>query len=64
MTSTKATRVVRGPDRIETNKRGFWLLKNPSTNKGLAFTQDERDQLGLNALLPSRVRHRSRSNGI
>jgi malic enzyme len=47
--------VVCGPDRIVTSKRGFWLLKNPSTNKGLGFTQQERDQLGLNALLPPRI---------
>jgi len=56
MTSMKGSRVVRGPDLIETTKRGFWLLKNPSTNKDLAFTQSERDLLGLNAMLPARVR--------
>ena len=27
---------VRGPSVIETTKRGVWILKNPSTNKGLA----------------------------
>ncbi|MEN8182483.1 MAG: oxaloacetate-decarboxylating malate dehydrogenase, partial [Myxococcota bacterium] len=47
---------MRGPDRIETNKRGFWLMKNPSTNKDLGYTQQERDRLGLNALLPSEIR--------
>ncbi|MBW2495599.1 MAG: NAD-dependent malic enzyme [Deltaproteobacteria bacterium] len=56
MTRAKRSRVVCGPDQIETNKRGFWLLKNPATNKDLAFTQEERDQLGLNALLPPRIR--------
>jgi malic enzyme len=55
MGGEKGSRVVRGPDRIVTSKRGFWLLKNPSTNKDLGFTQEERDQLGLNALLPSRI---------
>ena len=50
MTSVKGPRAVRGPDRIETSKRGFWLLKNPSTNKDLGFTQEERD--GLGALFP------------
>ena len=55
MTGVKGSRVVRGADRIVTNKRGFWLLKNPSTNKDLGYTQEERDRLGLNALLPSRI---------
>ena len=48
-------RVVRGPDVIRTRKRGFWLMKNPATNKGLAYPQEERDRLGLNALLPPRI---------
>jgi len=55
MTGVKRSWVVRGPDQIVTSKRGFWLLKNPSTNKGLGFTQEERDRLGLNALLPPRI---------
>ena len=44
-----------GEDRIETRKRGVWLLKNPSTNKGLAFTLAERRALGLDGLLPHQV---------
>ncbi len=44
-----------GEDRIETRKRGVWLLKNPSTNKGLAYTKEERRQLGLDGLLPHQV---------
>jgi Malic enzyme, N-terminal domain len=56
MAGVKKSRVVCGPDQIVTSKRGFWLLKNPSTNKDLGFSQDERDRLGLNALLPTRIR--------
>jgi malic enzyme len=56
MKDVKGSRAVRGPEQIVTSKRGFWLLKNPSTNKDLGYTQVERDQLGLNALLPARVR--------
>ncbi len=55
MVRNSSSRAIRGPDHIATNKRGFWLLKNPSTNKDLGFTQQERDQLGLNALLPPRI---------
>ena len=44
-----------GEHRIETRKRGVWLLNNPSTNKGLAFTRSERIQLGLEGLLPHQV---------
>jgi malate dehydrogenase (oxaloacetate-decarboxylating) len=35
-----------------TNKRGLTVLTTPLLNKGSAFTQDERDALGLNGLLP------------
>jgi malic enzyme len=44
-----------GEERIETRKRGVWLLDNPSTNKGLAYTREERRALGLEGLLPHQV---------
>lgn len=46
---------IRGPASIRTRKHGIWLLKNPATNKGLAFSHEERSRLGLHGLLPSTV---------
>jgi malate dehydrogenase (oxaloacetate-decarboxylating)(NADP+) len=36
-------------------KRGIQLLQDPALNKGTAFTQAERDALGLSGLLPPQV---------
>ncbi|MDX1649119.1 MAG: NAD-dependent malic enzyme [Myxococcota bacterium] len=55
MTFDLASRAIRGPERIETDKTGLWLLKHPATNKGLAFSQEERERLRLDALLPAAV---------
>ncbi|MBK9579959.1 MAG: NAD-dependent malic enzyme [Fibrobacterota bacterium] len=42
--------------RIPADLRGVDLLRNPLWNKGTAFTERERDQLGLRGLLPAPVR--------
>ena len=44
-----------GPKVIETRKSGVWLLHNPSTNQGLAFTREQRDQLRVRGMVPHRV---------
>ncbi len=42
-------------DSIPVTQRGVALLRNPSLNKGSAFTLAEREQLGLTGLLPPAV---------
>src|SRR3954469_2841371 len=39
--------------------RGMALLRDPLLNKGTAFTEEERDALGLRGLLPARVHTQS-----
>ncbi|MCZ6618185.1 MAG: NAD-dependent malic enzyme, partial [Gammaproteobacteria bacterium] len=40
------------PKRIPVNKTGYDLVRDPLLNKGTAFTDRERDELGLHGLLP------------
>jgi malate dehydrogenase (oxaloacetate-decarboxylating)(NADP+) len=43
------------PTKASTMPRGIELLRNPELNKGTAFTEAERDALGLRGLLPPLV---------
>ena len=40
---------------LRISARGRLILVHPMANRGTAFTLDEREQLGLSGLLPSRV---------
>jgi len=41
--------------RLPEHLRGFALLRDPAVNKGTAFSEAERDALGLRGLLPTQV---------
>ncbi len=43
---------VTGQEYVAVPSRGEWLLRDPLTNKGTAFTTDERRDLHLDGLLP------------
>lgn len=43
---------VESMDSYNTTKRGMAVLTTPLLNKGTAFTSEEREELGLNGLLP------------
>lgn len=48
-------RLPDGSEAVTTRLRGFLLLETPILNKGAAFTEDERRDLGLIGLLPHHV---------
>ena len=49
------TRDLGGSKVIETRKSNVWLLRNPSTNQGTAFSREQREALRLRGLIPHRV---------
>lgn len=48
-------RELKGDPVIKTRKRRGWLLKHFATNKGQAFTREERSALGLNGIVPPAI---------
>ncbi len=40
---------------IHTRKDNVWILKNPSTNQGTAFSREQRAELRIRGLIPHRV---------
>ncbi|MCB9849699.1 MAG: NAD-dependent malic enzyme [Phycisphaerales bacterium] len=44
-----------GRDVIRTRKTGIWILNNPSTNQGMAFSPEQRHNLRVRGMLPYRT---------
>ena len=53
--TTKNLAKMRAKTRLQNFPTGFALIRDPALNKGTAFTQEERDVLGLSGLLPPRI---------
>lgn len=54
-TNNKANHALAGAQQIETRKSGVWLLHNPSTNQGQAFSREQRVDLRLRGMVPYAV---------
>lgn len=52
---SEASRKMKYRERVGNFPTGLALIRDPSLNKGTAFTEEERDVLGLRGLLPPRV---------
>ena len=54
---SRQARVVEheGQRSLQTEARGYEVLRDPALNKGSAFSQEEREALGLSGLLPPEV---------
>lgn len=50
-----SSEAIRNKTRLANFPSGFTLLRDPALNKGTAFTEEERELLGLSGILPPRV---------